>query len=83
MQWYTCVVILIFTFQNGTQAGAFLNQYNALCSSACTAAQLALAADTSCRLDDDAAVICSGTCRTLADAVMNACPMVRLSIATY
>ena len=80
---HSAIIFFYLNFQNDTQTGALLDQYNALCPSACVAAQSALAAETSCRMDDDVAVICSGTCNTLVDAIMNACPLVRLSIATY
>ena len=65
-------------FQTDSDAQDFLTAYNLLCGSgtACTAATTAFlaVADTCDPETVSASVLCNGQCRTLADAVVNACP---------
>lgn len=74
------MLVLFLTDQNDTQTEAILNKYNTICTGACIAAASALDVDTNCQnaVVVDERAYCSGRCRTLADAVINACPVVRL-----
>ena len=68
---------LLHIFQTDPDAQTFLSAYSLLCGSgaACTTATAAIVADTSCDTDtDDPSVICTGTCRSLIDNFLNACP---------
>ena len=75
---FICSVFI--DFQNDIQTEALIRQYNGVCTDACIAAQSAADADTNCANAalDDVTAVCSGTCRTLTDAIINACSVVRL-----
>ena len=73
------VLRIYLIFQNASQIKASLSQYKALCTDTCIAAQSALETCVSAAVDDGERLFCLGICRSSADAVINACPiMVRL-----
>ena len=73
-------VVRIYTyFQTDQQAQLILSAYHTLCDQgdACTTAGFALLTDANCTAtleNEDAAVFCSGSCRSLTDALLNSCP---------
>ena len=66
----------VVVLQTDPQIRGDVSAYNTLCSGSevqCNAALQALEDTTSCQ-SMDSSVICSGTCRNLYFAVINACP---------